>query len=1491
MTANAVDDAQRWKARRVQAGLIRSALFLLPIAGSMAFVYVLSRIIPPPSGGLALLVVWWIVISAAATLVLALIDSLTRRLLPIVALYKLSLIFPDHAPDRFRIAIKTGQVGSLESQLADARAARETDTPQQAAERLLALAARLDAHDDHTRGHSERVRAYTRMIAEEMKLPDADLDKLNWAALLHDVGKLEIPTDLLEKPGRPTDEEFALLRKHTELGMDIAAPLFSWLGPWTYAIRDHHEHWDGRGYPAGTAGEDTSIAGRIVAVADVYDVITSTRSYKEAADPVAGRKEIAACAGAQFDPAVVRAFLAVSLGRLRLVMGPLSWLAQVPVLSRFPATPAVSTVANAAAAVLAATGLGLVAPAEAPAPEPPAVVAERVAPAAPQTPVDPPTPAEDLGASRTINEDNVLVMSPRELYFGSDSRSIRVATPPGAGTARVTGGRTLTYQPPANFWGPTSLAYDACVAGGECTTGRLDITVLPVNDAPAAADDAATVAVGATAFIDVLANDSDVDGDTLRVDAVGEPSAGTATTNGGGILWTPPADFVGVATVGYSVSDGNGADAAAELRISVSDANAPPQFTAGPDQATPEDSGAQSVAGWATGIGPGAIGEADQAVRFAVDTDNPGLFADPPAVAPDGTLTYRPAADANGTATVRVRAVDDGAGVAESAASDEQAFTIAVTAVNDPPRFTPGADRTVREDAGAQTTAGWATGLSAGPPDEAGQRVAFTAVNDNPGLFAAEPALDATGRLTFVPANDASGSASVTVVARDDGGRDDGGRDTGPGRTFTITVLPVNDRPTFTLGADQSVDEDAGPQSVADWVTGVSPGPASEADQIVDISVSADNPGLFAVQPAVDAAGTLTYTPAVDAYGSVELTVRARDDGGTDDGGQDTTGPQTATLTLTPVNDAPSFLAGADQSVVEDAGPQSVAGWATSISAGAVESGQSVSFSVASDNPGLFAVPPAISADGTLTFTPAPDANGLSTLDISVRDDGGTSSGGSDASATQSVSITVRPVNDAPTFGLGADPTVPEDSGAQTIVGWVSAISPGPTGEGSQMVSLSVANDNAALFATPPAVAANGTLTYTPAPDANGVATVSVGATDTGGTADGGQNTSPVQNGTITVTAVNDDPVALGDSVNLAEDQPGGATFNVLANDSDVDLDPLSVSSTDTSGIVTGSLVDNGGGSFTYTPGADANGLETFAYDLSDGNGGSDTATVMITTTPQPDSPAAVDDSYVVVTGMTLNVAAPGVLSNDTDADGDPLTVETTPVSGPSNGALTLRANGSFDYTPAGGYTGSDSFTYRVGDGTGRTDEAVVSINVTGPTATSLFLQPSGSSADDWDLATTPAPDVTPVPDHDGDGDPGLRIKASDGDEGNTDPLEFQTWNYLLPGPVDLAGPVTFKFWSTIAYFDDDEAGHPDLYFYDCDALGNDCNLLASDDFHVNDWNGGTADFVYREFTIGSVNTTVAGGRTLRVRLLHRHDDLWVAMTQNRASELEITTN
>ena len=134
--------------------------------------------------------------------------------------------------------------------------------------------------------------------------------------------------------------------------------------------------------------------------------------------------------------------------------------------------------------------------------------------------------------------------------------------------------------------------------------------------------------------------------------------------------------------------------------------------------------------------------------------------------------------------------------------------------------------------------------------------------------------------------------------------------------------------------------EDAGAQSVTGWATGISAGPANESAQVADFVVTSNNNALFSVQPAVAANGTLTYTPAPNANGSATVTVQVHDNGGTANGGVDTSAAQTFTISVTAVNDVPSFTKGADQTVLEDAGAQTVAGWATGISAGpANESG------------------------------------------------------------------------------------------------------------------------------------------------------------------------------------------------------------------------------------------------------------------------------------------------------------------------------------------------------------------------------------------------------------------------------------------------------------------------------------------------------------------------------------------------------------------------
>ncbi len=266
-----------------------------------------------------------------------------------------------------------------------------------------------------------------------------------------------------------------------------------------------------------------------------------------------------------------------------------------------------------------------------------------------------------------------------------------------------------------------------------------------------------------------------------------------------------------------------------------------------------------------------------------------------------------------------------------------------------------------------------------------------------------QPSVAPDGKLTYTPAADASGVATVTIAARDNGG----GSDTSAPAAFTITVDPVNDAPGFSAGPDQGALEDAGAQSVAGWASGISGGPTGEGSQSVGFSVSVDDPTLFAVQPAVAPDGTLTYTAAADANGAATVTVRAVDDGGTAGGGSDTSSPASFTITIDPVNDAPSFTAGADQ--VSLLGAQAtVPGWATGISPGpADETSQSVSFTVSNDNPGLFTVQPTVAPDGTLRYDAVLLGIGVATVTVRAVDNGGTANGGSDTSAPQTFTITV----------------------------------------------------------------------------------------------------------------------------------------------------------------------------------------------------------------------------------------------------------------------------------------------------------------------------------------------------------------------------------------------------------------------------------------------------------------------------------------------------
>jgi len=173
---------------------------------------------------------------------------------------------------------------------------------------VRALSAAIDAKDKYTSGHSNAVTAYTIPIAKEMGINKEELGKLEYAGLLHDIGKIGIMEQILNKPSRLTNEEFGIIKKHPVIGYEILKSI-DFLKDVTLLVKYHHERWDGNGYPDGLKGEDIPLGARIIAVADTFDAMTSDRPYRKGLPVEVAVDEIKRCSGSQFDPKIVEAFI------------------------------------------------------------------------------------------------------------------------------------------------------------------------------------------------------------------------------------------------------------------------------------------------------------------------------------------------------------------------------------------------------------------------------------------------------------------------------------------------------------------------------------------------------------------------------------------------------------------------------------------------------------------------------------------------------------------------------------------------------------------------------------------------------------------------------------------------------------------------------------------------------------------------------------------------------------------------------------------------------------------------------------------------------------------------------------------------------------------------------------------------------------------------------------------------------------------------------
>jgi uncharacterized delta-60 repeat protein len=243
------------------------------------------------------------------------------------------------------------------------------------------------------------------------------------------------------------------------------------------------------------------------------------------------------------------------------------------------------------------------------------------------------------------------------------------------------------------------------------------------------------------------------------------------------------------------------------------------------------------------------------------------------------TLSFQP--QQFGNASISIGAIDACGEYAQ------ESFAVTVNPVNDAPVVTLGGDIVVGEDAGAQSRPDFAS-FSPGPINEGGQAlIGYTVNQNNSKLFSSPPAINNAGTLTFTSAADAYGSATVSVVSRDNGGTADGGADSTT-NTFNITITPVNDPPVITLATNfVVVPENAGPQSQTNFAV-FSPGPLNESTQsLIRYTLINTNNSMFSIQPAINNAGLLTFTPATGFNGTALVTVIAQDDGGTAGGGVD----------------------------------------------------------------------------------------------------------------------------------------------------------------------------------------------------------------------------------------------------------------------------------------------------------------------------------------------------------------------------------------------------------------------------------------------------------------------------------------------------------------------------------------------------------------------------------------------------------------------------
>ena len=832
------------------------------------------------------------------------------------------------------------------------------------------------------------------------------------------------------------------------------------------------------------------------------------------------------------------------------------------------------------------------------------------------------TVAEDSGAT-------VLDLLANDSDVNGDALTISAITQPAAGTGSVVNnGTNVSFTPDLDFNGAASFSYTISDGNGGTASANVTVNITPVNDAPVALDDAASTDNLTPITIDVLANDSDLEGDALSITDINLiGTAGSVTNNGTNLTYTPAAGFSGTDTFTYTVSDGNGGSATATVAVDVIN-----QAPVAADDAftVAEDSGATILDVLANDTDVNG----DALTITAVTQPAAGIGS----VVNNGTnLSFTPAPDFNGPATFSYTTSDGNGGTATANVS------VNVTPVNDNP---VAVDDTAATDNLNPVT----VNVLANDSDVDGDALSVTATTAPANGTAV---INADGTVTYTANTNFSGSDSFIYTVTDGNGGT-------ASATVSVNVANVNLAPVAADDAYTVAEDSAA--TLLDVL-------ANDSDANGDVlTISAVTQPAAGAGSVVNNGTSVSYTPALNFNGNATFSYTITD-------GNGATTTANVSVNVTPVNDNP--VAVDDVAATDNLNPVTV----NVLGNDSDVDGDALSVTATTAPANGTAV---INADGTVTYTANTNFSGSDSFIYTVTD-------GNGGTASATVSVNVANVNLAPVAADDAY-TVAEDSAATLL-----DVLANDSDANGDVLTISAVTQPAAGAGS---VVNNGTsVSYTPALNFNGNATFSYTITD-------GNGATTTANVSVNVTPVNDNPIAVDDAA--ATDNLNPVTVNVLGNDSDVDGDVLSV--TDATAPANGTAVINADGTITYSANVGFSGIDSFFYTVIDGNGGSASARVIVNVVNVNVAPVAQDDVYSVDEDSAANLL--NVLANDSDVNGDALTI--TAITQPAPGAGSVVNNGSsMSYTPALNFNGSATFNYTITDGNGATTSANVTVNVT----------------------------------------------------------------------------------------------------------------------------------------------------------------------------------